>query len=108
MQNTDVEVGRYGTQLVQLCSAFANAESEITERLIRVKNYWIRAEVQLKLVRSIAHILDEEHQKIQHETLEVLASKLKVAVGGIESATKSKGSDKHEVHVHRWKYMLMQ
>ncbi|KAK2756396.1 hypothetical protein FQN54_005288 [Arachnomyces sp. PD_36] len=65
-------------------------------------------EVQLKLVRSIAHILDEEHQKIQNETLELLAVKLKIAVGSIESVMESTPSGNEKDKVRRWKYALVQ
>ena len=93
--------------MIQVCSAFANAESEVSERLLRVKNHWIRAEAQLILVRSIAHTLDEKHQEIQHETLELLATKLKVAVSSIEFAMKSEDSGNVKIRVQRWKYMLV-
>ncbi|KAI9043587.1 uncharacterized protein KD926_003357 [Aspergillus affinis] len=100
---------KYGAILVERCSAFAHAESELFERSVRVKNYWVRAEIQLKLVRSIAHTLDEEHQIVQQETLELLGSKLKIAVNSIQSVTKTKDVDGQEVRqVQRWKYTLLQ
>ncbi|OKL64437.1 hypothetical protein UA08_00880 [Talaromyces atroroseus] len=101
---------KYGSILVELCSAFKNATSKIIEGVLRLKNYWIRAEVQLKVVESIAHTLDDEHQKIQQETLDLLASKLKIAVQSIESVIKSKDPDDELaiVRVKRWKYALVQ
>ncbi|KAH8693007.1 hypothetical protein BGW36DRAFT_410172, partial [Talaromyces proteolyticus] len=101
---------KYGSMLVELCSAFKNATSKIIELVLRLKNYWIRAQVQLKIVKSIAHTLDDEHRKIQQETLDLLASKLKIAVQSIESVTKSKDSDDESVtvRVKRWKYALFQ
>ncbi|KAH8431089.1 uncharacterized protein LDX57_008750 [Aspergillus melleus] len=100
---------KYGAILVERCSAFAHAESELWERSVRVKNYWVRAETQLKLVRSIAHTLDEEHQIVQQETVELLASKLKIAVNSIQSVTKRKEVNGQEVRqVQRWKYALLQ
>ncbi|PLB49670.1 hypothetical protein P170DRAFT_437233 [Aspergillus steynii IBT 23096] len=99
---------KYGALLVERCSAFAHAESELLERSVRVKNYWIRAETQLKLVRSIAHTLDDEHQAVQQETLELLASKLKITVNSIQSVTKATDVNGGSVRqVQRWKYALL-
>ncbi|KKK21343.1 hypothetical protein ARAM_002631 [Aspergillus rambellii] len=92
---------KWGGILIEVCSAFVHAERELVEQVVRVRNYWVRAEVQLKLVRSIAHTLEEEHQKIQNETLDVLANKLKITVGIIKSVTKDDS-------VRRAKYALLQ
>ena len=94
--------------MVELCTRYAKAESELKEQQLRVKNYWIRTDVQLKFVQSIAHTLDEEHQEIQCETVEMLASKLKIAVDRIKSVTKSKSSCSEEVQVKRVKYVVLQ
>lgn len=109
MENAVAKPIRYGAILVQRCSAFAHAETELLERSVRVKNYWVRAETQLKLVRNIAHTLDEEHQIVQQETLELLASKLKIAVSSIQSVTKTKDVDGEPIQkIQRWKYALLQ
>ncbi|KAL5363913.1 hypothetical protein BJX96DRAFT_156426 [Aspergillus floccosus] len=99
---------RWGATLVRICSSIKNAETDIAERLLRVKNYWIRVEVQLKLVQSIADTLDPDHQKVQNETLELLVSKLRIAVGRIESVTKGRDFDSPDARVRRWKYALFQ
>jgi hypothetical protein len=36
----------------------------VAERSLRVNNYWMRAEVQLNVVRDIAHELSEKHRMI--------------------------------------------
>lgn len=49
----------------------------------------MRAEVQLNVVRDIAHELSEKHRMIQHATIAMLATKLEIAINKIESAIKT-------------------
>lgn len=98
---------RWGAALIRVCSAFKNAQEDLNERLLRVKNYWIRVELQLKLVQNLACTLDEEHLKIQHETIEVFASKLKIAATSVEGAMQ-KNPKGDEMRARPWKYALFQ
>ncbi|KAJ5048744.1 hypothetical protein NUH16_007253 [Penicillium rubens] len=97
---------KYGTKLVHLCSALAHAKDDIAERSLRVNNYWMRAEVQLNVVRDIAHELSEKHRMIQHATIAMLATKLEIAINKIESAIKTHPIGDQELEVYRWKYAL--
>lgn len=65
----------------------------------------MRAEIQLKVVLNIAGELNEEHRKIQYETIEMLAMKLKTASESIESTIRSDRTDQ-TLDVRRWKYAL--
>ena len=94
---------RYGTKLYHLCASFRNAKGEIVEKLLRVKNYWMRAEVQLGVVREVADELSEKHRILVHETIAMLATKLEVSVQNVESIIKNSGSGE-EAKVHRLKY----
>ncbi|CAG7947060.1 unnamed protein product [Penicillium nalgiovense] len=97
---------KYGTKLVHLCSALAHAKDDIAERSLRVNNYWMRAEVQLNVVRDIAHELSEKHRMIQHATIAMLATKLEIATNKIESAIKTHPIGDQGLEVYRWKYAL--
>ncbi|KAL4886054.1 hypothetical protein BJY04DRAFT_178426 [Aspergillus karnatakaensis] len=62
---------KWGAILVEKCSAFRHAESEISEGLTRICNCWIRTRLQLQVVRKLADTLDDDHQQMQSETLEI-------------------------------------
>lgn len=66
----------------------------------------MRAEVQLNVVRDIAHELSEKHRMIQHATIAMLATKLEIATNKIESAIKTHPIGDQGLEVYRWKYAL--
>ncbi|KAL3464527.1 hypothetical protein BJX64DRAFT_275736 [Aspergillus heterothallicus] len=92
---------KWGAILVEKCSAFVHAADEVAEGLIRISNCWIRTKLQLQLVQRLSETLDEDHQKIQNETLEVLVVKLKATVRLVESVSTDEG-------VRRLKYAVLQ
>lgn len=71
-----------------------------------MKTYWMRTELQLNVVRGIAHELSEKHQRIQHETIAMLGAKLEIAINNVESTIKSYPVGDQELGVRRWKYAL--
>jgi hypothetical protein len=73
---------RYGKLLIDACSAFRNADDEIAELTLRIRNCWKKTTLQLGLVRRVWQDLDAEHQAIQMELLTSLNAKL------LNSATK--------------------
>ena len=99
---------------MQLCAAFKQAEMEIIERTLRVESCWIRTEAQLVLLQNLADVLDPDHQSNQHQTLEVLLSKLKIVISRFDSVlSKSEQSNTslsvaapEPRSVNRWKYAL--
>ncbi|CAG7993204.1 unnamed protein product [Penicillium salamii] len=97
---------KYGTKLYHLCASFRNANGDMVEKLLRVKNYWMRAEVQLGVVREVADELSEKHHILVHETIAMLATKLEISVQNLESMVKNNGSDQ-ELKVRRLKYAFM-
>ncbi|KAJ5139336.1 uncharacterized protein N7515_004184 [Penicillium bovifimosum] len=101
---------KYGTIFVQRCSAFRHAHTEFNERRIRIENYWLRTKIQLEVLSKAAKSgsLGEEFCAIQHETLQLLRSKLSVAVDNIESVLKKIGPENDQVRVQRLKYALVQ
>ncbi|OQE35336.1 hypothetical protein PENCOP_c013G04988 [Penicillium coprophilum] len=97
---------KYGTYLVQICTDFANAKGEYAEKFLRVETYWMRTELQLKVVQSIASELSEKHRRIQHQTIAMLATKLEIAVNNLQSIVKRHPVGEQELGVRRWKYVL--
>ncbi|PQE28607.1 Het-s domain protein [Rutstroemia sp. NJR-2017a WRK4] len=103
---------KYGKILIDTCASFKNAEAEVDERVLSVKSYWKRTSTQLDFLKQIWMTLDEEHQSIQNQILEVLVSKLKIAISKLENLLK-KRKPSHEPAVHRiakvrrWKYIFV-
>jgi serine/threonine protein kinase len=79
---------RYGKALVAVCDRFRKAETEIAERITRIQALWLRTKLQLKLLRELAPLLDEEHRSIQDETLKVFANKLDITSTKLQSYLK--------------------
>jgi hypothetical protein len=103
---------RYGKVLIDTCASFKNAEAEADERVLSVNVLWKRTSTQLDFLKQIWMTLDEEHQNIQNQILEVLVSKLKIAISKLENLLKKRRSS-HEPAVHqiakvrRWKYIFV-
>jgi hypothetical protein len=103
---------RYGKILIDTCASFKNAEAEVDERVLSVKSYWKRTSTQLDFLKQIWMTLDEEHQNIQNQILQVLVGKLKIAISKLENLLKKRRSsnqptDNQIVKVRRWKYIFV-
>ncbi|KAI0908526.1 hypothetical protein F4823DRAFT_640039 [Ustulina deusta] len=70
---------RYGKELRELCSALSSAESEISERSLRLDNGCYRCIAQLQFLNQIQHIMDDGHRELQERTLHMLIEKLTLA-----------------------------
>lgn len=90
-----------------MCSAVAHAKGDIKERSLRVETYWMKTELQLNVVRGIASELSVKYQRIQHATIAMLTTKLKIATNNVESTIKSHAVGDQELELHRWKYTPM-
>ena len=102
---------RYGRILVQTCAAFKAAEAEINERVLCVESHWKRTIMQLDFIQRIWKCLDEEHQNIQTQILQVLSSKLRIIISKLEKLSKRSSDNRVTEHqvtdVRRWKYILV-
>ena len=65
-----------------------HADVEISERVLRLDNGWLRFIHQLNFVRRIEHIIEEDHQRSYQETLSVLSSKLQTVTGILKRLVK--------------------
>lgn len=106
---------RYGNTLVQMCSAFKNADTELAHRILRVKASWVRTSHQLGFLCRIAKILPTEYLELQDQTLKVLQDKLEVTVSTLESLvikgespTISQNQSHQQVRIKRTKYALLE
>ncbi|KAH0559348.1 hypothetical protein GP486_004136 [Trichoglossum hirsutum] len=83
---------RYGKCLIDTCSAFKNADNEISERILRIESCWKRTSLQLDFLGRVWEDLDVDHQDIQNEILTVLHSKLAAAGSKINSFLKERSA----------------
>lgn len=95
---------RYGRTLGKVCAAFKGREIEINERVICVESHWKRTTMQLDFIKQIWQSLDNEHQTIQIQILQVLISKLNMTISKLEKCSKTKES--HIIEVKKLKYVL--
>ena len=98
-----------------MCASVKGAESEISERVLCIENYWKRTSLQLDFLQRVWQSLDEEYQAIQKQILHVLVGKLTIAVSKIDSLIIKKPSStsslkdqrQHLTSVRKWKYVLL-
>ena len=100
---------RYGNIFVDICATFRDAESQINERILRVRSYWKRTSLQLDFLKQIWQSLDEEHQTIQSEILDMLVDKLKAAISKLSKLEKPKNRSLQDqaTQVKRWKFVFV-
>lgn len=67
--------------------------------------------MQLDFIKRIWGSLDEEHQNIQTQVLQVLVSKLSMVISKLEKLSKkrsaSQAMERHVIEFKRWKYVLV-
>src|SRR5579862_720168 len=97
---------RYGKILIDQYATFKGADAEINERILCIESIWKRTTVQLEFLQDIYQTLDEEHQDIQSQVLQVLFSKLEMAISQIQRVQKKKGKG-NVIGMKRWKYVLI-
>ena len=83
----------------------------MNERVLCVQSHWKRTRTQLDFIKQIWKSLDEEHQTIQTQILQVLISKLSIIISKLDKLSK-KGSDDRATErqgtgVKRWNYVLI-
>ncbi|KAM5358782.1 hypothetical protein ACJZ2D_014990 [Fusarium nematophilum] len=67
-----------GRELKILCSALIHADAELSERILRLNNSWLRFMHQLSFVSRVEHVMGDEHRDVHEQTLCMLLSKLEV------------------------------
>ncbi|MCJ1328273.1 hypothetical protein MMC10_004949 [Thelotrema lepadinum] len=87
---------KYGKILLDTCAVFKNADAQVNERVLRIQSYWKRTSVQLEFLQRVWKSLDNEHQEIQVQILQVLNGKLNAVISKLDRQANKK-----------WKYVLM-
>jgi serine/threonine protein kinase len=85
----DIVPRRYGQILTDTYKNFRDAEPQIHERIVRLRNMWNRTCAQLEFIRRVEHTLSPEHQDIQAATLDILAGKLKAACAALNGLVRA-------------------
>jgi hypothetical protein len=100
------ETPRYGKSLVESYNSFKAAEREISEQALSLTGRWRRISLQLQILKEIWSSLDEEHQRLQDEVLQILVQKLQHAVLQISKAeTRHDGVGSGRLsRLKQWKY----
>lgn len=101
-----------GQILTERCSAFKAAETDVSERALRIEFIWIKTCTQLDFLTQIWKALDDEHLKMQIQVLRVLINKLETAIAQIERVQKKKKDKEGEEAakgggIKRLKYALI-
>ncbi|ROW10358.1 hypothetical protein VMCG_02007 [Cytospora schulzeri] len=86
------DASRYGEKLKHACSALKHADDEISERVLRLENGWLRFEHQLEFARRIQYLMGQEHQEVFHKTLVMFLSKLEIVTSMLMSLLNSDGT----------------
>ncbi|KAK3987684.1 hypothetical protein QBC44DRAFT_294654 [Cladorrhinum sp. PSN332] len=95
---------KYGKELKYLCSALRQADTEVSERVIRLDNGWLRFQHQLNFLQRTHHVMEEDHRDICAQTLRVLLAKLEIVTDMLRRLVR-KESDK-TVTVRKTRYAL--
>ncbi|RAL14789.1 uncharacterized protein BO97DRAFT_412093 [Aspergillus homomorphus CBS 101889] len=76
---------RLGKDLWARCEAYRKAECELQEANLRVQGHWIKIEQQLSALQAVWEALPDPLQDHQCQVLQILQSKLEIAIGKLES-----------------------
>jgi hypothetical protein len=111
--NTLSDSIRYGKVLVERYETFKGAKREIDERILLIQSHVKSTNLQITFIEKVWSTLDDEHQTLQLQILQVLVSKLQNAISQIQKVEKKKphSHSKDEGanpigEVKRWRYML--
>ncbi|KAL7908553.1 hypothetical protein GGI35DRAFT_451473 [Trichoderma velutinum] len=104
----------WGEELVALCKAFASAETQLHESVVRVEICWLKIQMQLDVVRRLEPQLNDWHKNIQQRILEILLHKLQAANTKLSGLVKKSdtlpngaGEETKIVEVKRLKYAFV-
>ncbi|KAI1816166.1 hypothetical protein GGS20DRAFT_539798 [Poronia punctata] len=70
---------KYGAELRKICSAINSAESELSERTLRLDHNCYKCIAHLEFLKKVHHVLDEGHRQLQERMTSMLVEKLTFA-----------------------------
>ncbi|KAI0890144.1 uncharacterized protein GGS22DRAFT_150095 [Annulohypoxylon maeteangense] len=98
---------RYGDKLLKVYQAFKQADENIKAKILLIESTWSQMAIQVEFVQRIAHTMSLDHCRIHFEVLEMLQTKLQVAIKKVEPLLKENPAKAHESRIKRWKYVLV-
>lgn len=85
------------------CSALKHADEEISERVLRLDNGWLRFEHQLSFTRRIQHLMDQQHQETYYKTLMMYSAKLELVTSMLRTLVHQDGSLRAKKIKYAWR-----
>ncbi|KAF2028500.1 hypothetical protein EK21DRAFT_101818 [Setomelanomma holmii] len=73
----------------ELCSTLRHAGHQISERILRLDNSWLRFTYQLNFFQRVRHLMEDEHIEIYEQTLLIFQSKLDIVVKQLQGLVRS-------------------
>ncbi|KAH7149262.1 hypothetical protein B0J13DRAFT_594961 [Dactylonectria estremocensis] len=86
-----------------LCLKLKEANDNVKAKILIIETIWSRTAVQIEVVKRIANTLGEEQYRIHIEVLEMLKSKLLIAITKLESVVKKGERDA----VRKWRIVFI-
>jgi hypothetical protein len=92
-----------------LCSALKHANTEVSERFVRLDNHWVQFVSQLNFFQRVQHVMDDDHRQVYSQTLQVLQNKLEIVVALLKGLVKPQPRSEDDISppafkVGRWKF----
>ncbi|KAF1812039.1 hypothetical protein P152DRAFT_514695 [Eremomyces bilateralis CBS 781.70] len=88
---------RYGKSLIEICTAFKNAEIDIAEKCLQVRYHCTRIVTQLQVLKKVSSLVSKDQLRIHEDMLLVLKSKLQLVQSLLDSCVKVGPNGKQEV-----------
>ncbi|USP82466.1 P-type cation-transporting [Curvularia clavata] len=92
-----------------LCSTLKHANTEVSERCVRLDNNWIRFLSQLNFFQRTYPVMEDEQREVYSQTLDILQNKLGIVVSLLRDLVKPQPGSEEQTSlstykVRRWKY----
>ncbi|KAJ5372060.1 hypothetical protein N7517_004066 [Penicillium concentricum] len=81
-----------GVKILDICSTWKHADSEVEKRVIIIESCWDRTKRQVDFVMRITSIMDEDHCRMMDELLNQLVLSLSLAMSSLETVIEKRSS----------------
>ncbi|QMW44318.1 hypothetical protein G4B11_007738 [Aspergillus flavus] len=96
-------VDTIGAQLIDVCSTWRHAETEVEKRVIILESCWDRTKQQVDFVVRIAPIMGGDHCRVIDELLNQLLLSLSLAVSTLEEVAQRPSSSRPKIFLSRFR-----
>ncbi|EAU29950.1 predicted protein [Aspergillus terreus NIH2624] len=94
---------RIGAKLIDVCSTWRHAETEVEKRVIIVESCWDRTKRQVDFVVRITPIMDADHCRVIDELLNQLLLSLSIAVNTLEEVAQRPSPSRPKIFLSRFR-----